>query len=181
MAAAMPEAAKLPAFFYRLSPRAQRCYLRSDTIDRFDLTLTPALAARTRAALQTLAGGSLPAINAASQALVTELCQTLGVRPVMVEIRGVRPRDTRSELHGVFFPNARPPRLIVWMRTAQRREIVKPKTFLRTLAHEVGHYLDYALLKLEDSFHTRGFFQRESFLVRTLYQPTAADARQRGT
>jgi hypothetical protein len=57
------------------------------------------------------------------------------------------------------------------MRTAQRHDVVKPKTFLRTLMHELGHYLDYALLRLEDSFHTTGFFRRESFLVRTLFPP----------
>jgi hypothetical protein len=54
------------------------------------------------------------------------------------------------------------------MRTAQRRDVVKPRTFLRTLMHELGHYLDYALLKLDDSYHSSGFYQRESFLVRTL-------------
>jgi len=55
------------------------------------------------------------------------------------------------------------------MRTAQRHDVVKPKTFVRTLMHEIGHYMDYALLKLEDSYHTQGFFKRESSLVRTLF------------
>src|ERR1700735_5142141 len=40
------------------------------------------------------------------------------------------------------------PLIILWMRTAQRHDVVKPKTFLRTLFHELGHYLDYALLRL---------------------------------
>jgi hypothetical protein len=34
--------------------------------------------------------------------------------------------------------------------------------------HELCHYLDYSLFKMEDSFHTMGFFKRESFLVRSL-------------
>jgi hypothetical protein len=59
------------------------------------------------------------------------------------------------------------------MRTAQRHDIVKPKTFVRTLMHELGHHLDYALLKLGDSYHTRGFFQRESSLVHALRPPGA--------
>ncbi len=54
------------------------------------------------------------------------------------------------------------------MRTAKRHDIVKPRTFIRTLLHEVGHYFDYALLKLDESYHTRGFFARESFLMRIL-------------
>jgi hypothetical protein len=34
--------------------------------------------------------------------------------------------------------------------------------------HEVVHHLDYTLLGLGESFHTDGFFQRESSLVRQL-------------
>jgi hypothetical protein len=165
----VPEAEKLPAFFYRLSPRAQRCYLKSDEIDRYNFVPSGAALARTQAMLQTLEGGSLAAINQSAQHLVNEVCRVIGVAPVRVEIRGVRPRDQRSELHGIFYPRERPPRMVVWMRTAQRRDVVKPKTFLRTLLHELGHYLDYAFLKLDDSFHTKGFFKRESFLVRSLY------------
>jgi hypothetical protein len=165
----VPETAKLPAFFYRLSPRAQRSYLKSDAIDRYNFVPSAAALARTHAMLQTLESGSLAAINVAAQHLVDEVCRVMRIAPVRVEIRGVRPRDQRSELHGIFYPHERPPRMIVWMRTAQRRDVVKPKTFLRTLLHELGHYLDYAFLDLGDSFHTKGFFKRESFLVRCLY------------
>jgi len=31
--------------------------------------------------------------------------------------------------------------------------------------HEFCHHLDYELLKLPDSFHTQGFYQRESSLI----------------
>jgi hypothetical protein len=83
-----------------------------------------------------------------------------------VAVRGVRPHNARGELHGLF-QMTRPPQIILWMRTAKRHEVVKRKTFLRTLLHELCHYLDYSLLELEDSFHTIGFFKRESFLVRS--------------
>ncbi len=165
----MAEAAKLPAFFYRLTARAQRCYLKSDSIDRYNFVPSTSALARTEALLRTLETGSLAAINQAAQHLVDEVCRVLRIAPLRVEIRGVRQRNPRSELHGIFYPHERPPRMIVWMRTAQRRDIVKPKTFLRTLLHELGHYLDYAVLDLGDSFHTKGFFKRESFLVRSLY------------
>jgi hypothetical protein len=173
----VPETDKLPAFFYRLSPQAQRCYLKSDAIDRYNFIPSGAALARTQALIQTLDSGSLAAINQSAQRLVDEVCHILGVTPVRVEIRGVRPRDTRSELHGIFYPHERPPRMVVWMRTAQRHDVVKPKTFLRTLLHELGHYLDYAFLKLGDSFHTKGFFKRESFLVRCLFVPPRDAAR----
>jgi hypothetical protein len=54
------------------------------------------------------------------------------------------------------------------MRTARHRRVVAFRTFLRTLLHEVGHHLDYTFLKLADSYHTEGFFKRESSLFRQL-------------
>jgi hypothetical protein len=50
------------------------------------------------------------------------------------------------------------------MRTARHRRVVAFRTFLRTLLHEAGHHLDYTYLKLAHSFHTEGFFKRESSL-----------------
>ena len=45
--------------------------------------------------------------------------------------------------------------------------------FAIVMLHELGHYLDYSLLKLGDSYHSGGFFKRESFLVRVLYPSEA--------
>jgi len=165
--------AALPKFFYRLSPQAQRCYLKSNAITDFDLQPSPSALALVEALLEALESGALAPINRAAQALTDELCHLLGVAAVSVEVRGVRPHNQRGELHGIFYPRARPPRIILWMRTARRHDIVKPKTFVRTLLHELGHYLDYALLKLGDSYHSSGFFKRESFLVRVLYPSLA--------
>ena len=52
-----------------------------------------------------------------------------------------------------------------------RSVVVKFRTFLRTLLHKLCHHLDYELLGLTDSFHTEGFYQRESSLVRQLLPP----------
>ena len=54
------------------------------------------------------------------------------------------------------------------MRTAQKRKVVAFRSFLRTLLHEICHHLDYEYLKLEDSFHTEGFYKRESSLFHQL-------------
>jgi len=54
------------------------------------------------------------------------------------------------------------------MRTAQRRQVVAFRTFLRTFLHEVCHHLDYELFGLRESYHTQGFFKRESSLYRQL-------------
>ncbi len=41
------------------------------------------------------------------------------------------------------------------------------------LLHELCHHLDYTLLQRSDSFHTDGFYQRESSLPRQLVPPAA--------
>lgn len=48
------------------------------------------------------------------------------------------------------------------------------RTFLRTLLHEVCHHLDFALLGLAETFHTEGFFRRESSLVRQVSPPPSS-------
>jgi hypothetical protein len=163
----------LPGFFYRLAPRDQKVYLRSDAIDAFDLMIGPNALALAETLVAALEGGSLAGTGRAAQALVGEICRLLGVRVVPIEVKGVRPRNARGELHGIFYPDA--PRIVLWTRTAQRHDVVKPKTFLRTLMHELAHYFDYALFRLGNSYHTRGFFKRESFLVRAVF-PAGSDA-----
>jgi hypothetical protein len=164
---------RLPSYFYRLSSRAQRTYLKSDSVERFDYVASVAARNSLDALMRVLETGNLAACTTCARALTAEICRGLATPPVNVEIRGVRPRNTRGELHGLFYPYdarmRRQPYIVLWMRTAQRHDVVKPKTFVRTLMHEIGHYLDYAHLRLEDSYHTRGFFQRESSLVRALF------------
>ena len=46
-----------------------------------------------------------------------------------------------------------------WMRTARRKQVVAFRTFLRTFLHEIGHHLDYELLRLAETFHTEGVLQ----------------------
>ena len=178
--------AGLPAYFHRLSARAQRIYLASNAIDRFDLVASRTALELSAALIRALESGAPSLVQRTAQALLDELCRLTRLSGVRLQVRSVRPRNTRGELHGIFYPrgtgrrDANPydystassggPLIVLWMRTAQRHDVVKPKTFLRTLMHEFGHYLDYALLRLGDSPHTAGFFKRESFLVRTLNQ-----------
>ena len=158
---------RMPAYFYRLTAARQRTYLKSDSIERLPFVPDAGTFDSARNLMRALETGTRLAVNDATRILVADLCRRFAVPAVRIEVREVRPRNARGELHGIFF--VRPPSIVLWMRTAQRHDVVKPRTFLRTLLHEVGHYLDYALLKLDDSFHTSGFFKRESFLVRALY------------
>ena len=157
-----------------MSAAAQRRYLASDAIDHYTFDPGPrarSLVARLMAELEAGRDRTAPAT---ARELSAELCVRAGATPVSLEVRGVRPRNTRGELHGLYYP-AKPPRIVLWMRTAQRRDVVKPKTFVRTLLHEIGHHLDYAALHLGDSYHTAGFFKRESWLMRALTTAPASD------
>jgi hypothetical protein len=87
----------------------------------------------------------------------------------------VRPSAGWGELHGLYTRDERrPARIQLWMRTARHRRVVAFRTFLRTLLHEIGHHVDYELLRLPDSFHTEGFFKRESSLFRQLVPEAGA-------
>jgi hypothetical protein len=142
--------------------------LRSDSIAKFDGFAPDAPTKARLSDLQmALKSGTLRSVQECAARLMAELCRSFHVPRIRVEVRGVRPHNTRGELHGLF-RLSNPPEILLWMRTAQRHDVVKPRTFLRTLLHELCHYLDYSHLKLEDSYHTMGFFKRESFLVRSL-------------
>jgi hypothetical protein len=170
-----PRSDKLPSFFYRLPPHAQRCYLESDSITRYEFVPDASAAKSVAGLTRALAQGRPTDTEHAARAVGSELCRLAGVPGLAVDVREVRPKNARGELHGLFYPSdphkRTLPRIVLWMRTAERREVVKPRTFVRTLMHELVHYFDYSVLKLDDSFHTHGFFARESFLVRSTIAP----------
>jgi uncharacterized damage-inducible protein DinB len=159
------------AYFERLNRRQQAIYLRSDAIPGMPLPdpgrLRP-LVAELRAALES---GDRRLTESATQLLATALGRALGVPPVRVSVLAARPHARWGELHGLYETARRrdePPRITLWMRTARQKRVVAFRTFLRTLLHEVGHHLDYTRLRLGDSFHTQGFYQRESHLFHQL-------------
>ncbi len=116
---------------------------------------------------------NLQFVERSSQHLIDAICEQLKFSSVRVHVLERRPHDDMSELHGLYEPIelSRPrARIYVWMRTAKRQQVVAFKTYLRTLVHELCHHLDYEYYQLEDSLHTRGFFQRESNIMRQLIE-----------
>lgn len=109
-------------------------------------------------------------VLACCQELVEQMVADLQVPPVTVKVFATRPSHDWGELHGLYElrEGRRRARISVWMRTARHRRVVAFRTFLRTLLHEFCHHLDYELLGLADSFHTEGFFKRESALFKQL-------------
>jgi hypothetical protein len=159
------------AYFNRLTLRQQRIYLRSDGLSTVPLPRPEPLRPLVADLREALEREERPATEAAAQRLVSGLTQVLGVPAVRVEVLAARPHARWGELHGLYTQprrRAEPARITLWMRTARQKRVVAFRTFLRTLLHEVGHHLDYTLLRLGDSFHTQGFYQRESHLFHQL-------------
>jgi hypothetical protein len=158
------------AYYDRLSPARKRIYRASDAIVRVPIPDAAALVALARAIEPALATGEPRAAQAACQALVDALNRQLGTPPVRARILARRPSEAGGELHGLYEPGngGRTARVSVWMRTAARDDVVRFRTFLRTLVHEMCHHFDYEHFHLAETFHTEGFYARESAMVREL-------------
>ena len=156
-------------YYNRLSSRDRAIYRRSDEVTAITLPQVEDLRPLIEELRLALEQDDRRAVVAAASGLANGLARTLGVPPIEIAVLAVRPSSGWGELHGLYTRDERrPPRVQLWMRTARHRRVVAFRTFLRTLLHEVGHHLDYELLRLPDSFHTEGFFKRESSLFRQL-------------
>jgi len=166
------------AYYARLSASRQRIYRKSDAIERLELPAGVAVAAAIERIRAGLAAEDRSAVRAGAQALLDALVAGYRVPPVRVRLLDRRPANETGELHGLYEPEdgATTTRITVWMRTAARKDVVAFKTFLRTLIHELCHHLDYELFRLEETFHTEGFYKRESTLVAALLAQEAGEA-----
>ncbi len=165
------------AYYQRLTRAQQRVYRRSDEIAVIRLAGTKDLRSLVDALAHALLKEDRLTTQRMADRLLAGITTSLGVPPLRAQVLAVRPSHTWGELHGLYSPGekGRPSRATVWMRTAQRRQVVRFRTFLRTLLHELCHHLDYELLRLPDSFHTEGFYKRESSLLRQLLGDGSSD------
>ena len=166
------------AYFDRLSPARQRIYLRSDAIDRVELPPGPVLQDLVAGMERALAAENRGEVERLGQALLGDLTGRLEVPRVRLRVLSVRPSGDWGELHGLYepFEDGTPPLITVWMRTVARRQVVAFRSFLRTILHELCHHLDYELYGLPETFHTQGFYKRESSLFAQIWPEAAAAA-----
>jgi hypothetical protein len=158
------------AYYARLSAARKRIYRASDAIDTLGLPPGIAPAAQVAAIRAALAAGDRGTLHHACQDLADALTRGYRVAPLAIRVLARRPADGDGELHGLYEPEegGTPAKISVWMRTAQREQVVAFRTFVRTLCHEICHHLDYELFALEETFHTDGFYKRESSLANAL-------------
>ena len=158
------------AYYRRLNRAQQRVYQQSDEVSSVRLPSHPELASLVEGIARALESDDRRLVEAACQRLAGALAESLRIAPVRVEVMATRPSRRWGELHGLYRirQSGALPTITVWMRTAKRKQVVAFKTFLRTLIHEICHHLDYELLDLRESFHTEGFYKRESSIVHQL-------------
>jgi hypothetical protein len=154
------------AYYDKLSRKQQRVYDQSDAVAYIKLKDAATIQALTAELKSLLPGGQKAPVQRLCQGICTAITRDLGVDAVKVKVLARRPANESYELHGFYMPAYRDKdhSITVYMRTAARKQVVAFKTFLRTLLHEICHHLDYELLKLEESYHTEGFYKRESSL-----------------
>jgi len=153
------------AYYARLTRSQQAVYRRSDGIAEIVLRRPSDLQPLVESLEDALASEERLATQAASARLIRGLTDALAIPPVRLEVLAARPHAHWGELHGLYTAeHGRVPKIQLWMRTAKQKRVVAFRTFLRTLLHEVGHHVDYTLLRLPDSYHTEGFYKRESSL-----------------
>ena len=158
-------------YYARLSAENRRIYDASERLEALPLPVMsefwPCMP-RLQAALES----DMPAgVQRVCQWLADGMCRQLQVPAVTVKVLAKRPSNRYGELHGLYEGvegSLKVARITLWMRTAQRKQVVAFRSFLRTLLHELCHHFDYTHFKLADSFHTGGFYKRESSLFHQL-------------
>jgi len=158
------------SYYNRLTNAQKRVYQQSDRVTSIRLPPGQRATDLMKPLAEALKAEDRQRTEEVSQALLSALTVTLKVPPIRVRVLAARPSSHRGELHGLYEPTwvGNPARITVWMRTARRRQVVAFRTFLRTLIHELCHHLDYELLDLGETFHTEGFYKRESSIVHQL-------------
>ncbi len=170
------------SYYQKLTARQKKIYDDSDAIPSIALHRPEPHRERVEALAQALAGGNARSTELAAQELLDGLTAAFGVPAIRVGVAERRPSWQTGELHGLYQADEEGRfRISLWMRTAQRAQVVKFKTFLRTLLHELCHHLDYQRFRLADSFHTEGFYRRESSLLRQLHRDSSDSGARRGT
>ncbi len=157
------------AYYEWLSEEQQAVYRASDRVRALRIHHPSELTGEVEQVRSALENAEPQRLVEALQRLADRLTERLHATPVRVALLETRPRASGGELHGLYTRSPElPPAICVWMRTAVHGRVVAFRTFLRTFLHELCHHLDSDLLGLPSSFHTEGFYQRETSLFHQL-------------
>jgi hypothetical protein len=166
-------------YYKRLSASRQSVYRQSDAIIAVKLPDAEVLRAPARSLIEALKSESRTTVHGLSQQITNGIIGQLQVPPLRIQVLAVRPSDDWGELHGLYLPeeDGKTAKIQLWMRTAKHKRVVAFKSYLRTLLHEICHHLDYELYNFPETFHTEGFYSRESSLFHQLVPGDQAQPR----
>jgi hypothetical protein len=127
-------------------------FLKSDRVRTLDLPQDRRLLAFARTIELAMTDGTTAAVRRACANFLAEAAQfyrtpSCGIRVLAARPLRVRERGT-TELFGDYDPES----------------ITSFGTFLSTLCHEFCHHLDFQKFRFENSWHTRGFYERTAAL-----------------
>lgn len=154
------------AYYNKLSRKQKSIYDKSDDISHLKLSSSDKLQQLTSELYRVLPEGKRTPVVRICQKISNTITRDLKISSIKIKVLATRPSDDYYELHGYYEPayEDNEHTISVWMKTASRQQVVAFKTFLRTLLHEICHHIDYEYLQLDESFHTEGFYKRESSL-----------------
>ena len=157
-------------YYNRLSAKKQSVYRQSDAITAIRLPDPQPLRLAAQSLVAALKSEDRDTVQSLSQQIADGIIAQLKVPPLRIQVLAVRPSDDWGELHGLYLPeeDGKTAKIQLWMRTAKHKRVVAYKSFLRTLLHELCHHLDYELYRFPETFHTEGFYSRESSLLHQL-------------
>ena len=105
-------------------------------------------------------------IQTICNAIAKQVSESFAVPPPKVRVLGLRPLEEGEkhvdELFGDYDFETKLIRL--WMRTAVLGKMTSYGTFLSTLCHELCHHLDVVHFDFDNTYHTRGFYERAGLL-----------------
>jgi hypothetical protein len=158
------------SYYNKLTALQKRIYRKSDEIHAVPLPDVEALHPLITRLASVLAREERMQAEEMCRALAAAVTSRLHVPPLRLKVLAVRPAGRWGELHGLYeLAEGRASAVItLWMRTVKHRRVVAFRTFLRTFLHEMCHHLDYHRYGLPESYHTEGFYKRESSLFHQL-------------
>ncbi|MDH3378640.1 MAG: hypothetical protein OEQ39_17075 [Gammaproteobacteria bacterium] len=157
-------------YYHRLRKKDRRVYEQSDAHGTVRLPPSPHYRESTDSLSAALQSANRKRVESCCVDLARLVTTALNVPTARIRVLSKRPSHHWGELHGLYesSDDRGPATITLWMRTAQHKRVVAFRTFLRTLLHELCHHLDYTHLQLAESFHTEGFYRRESSLFKQL-------------
>jgi len=148
------------------NPTERQEFLRSEAMVTIPLPATEPLRLVAKQLEEAMESEDRKQIQALCNDIAKQVSESFGVKSPKVRVLGLRPLEEDGahvdELFGDYDLDTKLIRL--WMRTAVLGKVTSYGTFLSTLCHELCHHLDVVLFNFENTFHTRGFYERAGLL-----------------